>query len=67
VIVAIAPEVGIELNPTMERLIRVAKALELELLIDIRAEGKAAKLPREQALRSGSVRSGGCEIVLATA
>lgn len=56
-----------EHNPSMERLVRVAKALDLELLIDICPEGKDAKLPRKRALRSSSVRSGGCEILLAIA
>jgi ribosome-binding protein aMBF1 (putative translation factor) len=56
-----------EHNPSLERLIRVAKGLELELMIDIRPKDKAAKLPKKRALEATSYESGGCEIVLATA
>ncbi len=59
-------EIG-EHNPSMERLIRVASGLGIELMIDIRPKGKAAKLPRKLALQAGSFTSGGCEIVLASA
>jgi ribosome-binding protein aMBF1 (putative translation factor) len=56
-----------EHNPSMERLIRVARGLDLELMIDIRPQGKESKLPRKRALEAGSTLSGGCEIVLAAA
>lgn len=56
-----------EHNPSMERLIRVACGLDIELMIDIRPKDKAAKLPRKQALEATSYASGNCEIVLATA
>lgn len=56
-----------EHNPSMDRLTRVAKGLDLELLIDIRPQGSEAQLPKKRALDSGSVVAGGCEIVLATA
>jgi transcriptional regulator with XRE-family HTH domain len=56
-----------EHNPSVERLIRLAAALEIELLIDIRPKGKQAKLPTKRALEAASVASGDCEIVLATA
>jgi ribosome-binding protein aMBF1 (putative translation factor) len=56
-----------EHNPSMERLIRVARGLDIELMIDIRPKGKAAKLPRKRALEATSYASGDCEIVLATA
>lgn len=56
-----------EHNPSMERLIRVACGLDIELMIDIRPKDKAAKLPRKRALEATSYASGNCEIVLATA
>lgn len=56
-----------EHNPTVERLIRVASGLDIELMIDIRPKGKAARLPRKRALEATSYASGECEIVLATA
>lgn len=59
-------EVG-EHNPSVERLVRVASGLDLELMIDIRPKGREAKLPRKRALEATSTPSGDCEIVLATA
>jgi len=56
-----------EHNPSVERLIRVASGLEIELLIDIRPKHRRAKLARKRALESTSFASGDCEIVLATA
>ena len=56
-----------EHNPSVERLIRVAKGLDLELMIDIRPKDRAAKLPKKRALEATSYESGGCEIVLAAA
>jgi DNA-binding XRE family transcriptional regulator len=56
-----------EHTPTLERLIRVSKGLDIELMIDIRPQTKAAKLPKKRALEAGSFTSGGCEIVLAAA
>jgi ribosome-binding protein aMBF1 (putative translation factor) len=56
-----------EHNPSVERLIRVASGLGIELMIDIRPQGRAAKLPKKLALQAGSFASGGCEIVLASA
>lgn len=53
--------------PTLDRLIRVAKGLDIELLIDIRPRGKEARLPKRRALEGGSFAVGGCELVLATA
>lgn len=55
------------LDRGVERLIRVARGLDLELMIDIRPKDKAAKLPRKRALEATSYASGGCEIILATA
>lgn len=59
-------EIG-EHNPSVERLIRVASGLGIELMIDIRPRDKEAKLPKKRALEGGSFASGGCEIVLASA
>lgn len=56
-----------EHNPSVERLIRVARGLDIELMIDIRPEKKQAKLPKKRALDAGSFALGGCEVVLATA
>ena len=58
-------EIG-EHNPSMETLIKVASGLDIELMIDIRPKGKAAKLPKKL-VSAGSFASGGCEIVLASA
>jgi ribosome-binding protein aMBF1 (putative translation factor) len=59
-------EIG-EHTPSLDRLIRVAKGLDLELMIDIRPQEKAPKLPRKRALQAGSLSLGGCEVVVATA
>jgi ribosome-binding protein aMBF1 (putative translation factor) len=56
-----------EHTPTLDRLIRVAKGLDIELMIDIRPQGRAAKLPKKRTLEAGSLSLGGCEIVFATA
>lgn len=56
-----------EHTPTLERLIRVCKGLDLELTIDIRPEKRPAKLLKKRALQAGSVTLGGCEVVFATA
>lgn len=56
-----------EHTPSLDRLIRVAKGLDIELMIDIRPQARAAKLPRKRALESGSFALGGCEVIFATA
>ena len=56
-----------EHTPTLDRLIRVAKGLDIELMIDIRPQGRAAKLPKKQAFKAGSITLGGCEVVFASA
>lgn len=56
-----------EHNPTLDRLIRVAKGLDIELMIDIRPRERAAKLPKKRALEAGSLSLGGCEVVFASA
>lgn len=56
-----------EHTPTLDRLIRVASGLDIELMIDICPRKKAAKLPRKRALEAGSFALGGCEVVFATA
>jgi ribosome-binding protein aMBF1 (putative translation factor) len=56
-----------EHNPSVERLVRIASGLDMELMIDIRPKGRDAKLPRKRALEATLAASGGCEIVLATA
>lgn len=53
--------------PTLDRLIRVAKGLDIELMIDICPQKKAAMLPKKRALEAGSLALGGCEVVFATA
>jgi ribosome-binding protein aMBF1 (putative translation factor) len=53
--------------PSLERLIRVARGLDIELMIDICPQAKTAKLPRKRALESGSFALGGCEVIFATA
>ena len=53
--------------PALERLIRVARGLDIELMIDIRPKDREARLPRKRALEASSFSSGDCEIVLATA
>ncbi len=56
-----------EHNPSVERLMRVAGGLGIELMIDIRPRGKEAKLPKKNALASTSLAFGNCEVILATA
>lgn len=56
-----------EHNPSIDRLIRVARGLDIELMIDIRPKDRDAKLPRQRALEGASFASGDCKIVLATA
>ncbi len=56
-----------EHNPSVERLIRVASGLDIELMIDIRPKDRVAKLPKKRALAASSFTSGDCEIVLAVA
>lgn len=53
--------------PSLERLVRVASGLNIELMIDIRPQKKEAQLPKKRALDGGSFAFGGCEVVLATA
>jgi ribosome-binding protein aMBF1 (putative translation factor) len=53
--------------PGLDRLIRVAKGLDIELMIDIRPQNRTAKLPKKRALDAGSLALGGCEVVFATA
>jgi ribosome-binding protein aMBF1 (putative translation factor) len=56
-----------EHTPTLDRLIRVCKGLDIELMIDIRPAQRPAKLPKKRALQAGSMSLGGCEVVFATA
>jgi hypothetical protein len=56
-----------EHTPSLDRLIRVAKGLDIELMIDIRPQKRAPKLPTKRALEAGSFRLGGCEVVFASA
>jgi hypothetical protein len=58
---------GGEHTPSLARLIRVASALDIELMIDICPEDKAARLPKKRAFQSTSFASGGCQVVLASA
>jgi hypothetical protein len=59
-------EVG-EHAPSLERLIRVAGGLGIEVMIDIRPKNQEAKPPKTRALQAPSFAAGGCEVVLATA
>lgn len=54
-------------TPSLERLVRVAAGLDIELMIDICPMRKEPRLPRKQALKGRSFALGGCEIVVATA
>lgn len=56
-----------EHTPSLDRLVRVASGLDIELMIDIRPQKKEPKLPKKRALEGGSFALGGCEVVLATA
>jgi ribosome-binding protein aMBF1 (putative translation factor) len=53
--------------PSLERLVRVAQGLDIELMIDIRPQKREAQLPKKRALEGESFTLGGCEVVLATA
>jgi ribosome-binding protein aMBF1 (putative translation factor) len=53
--------------PSLERLVRVAQGLDIELMIDIRPQKREAQLPKKRALEGKSFTLGGCEVVLATA
>ncbi|HMI82248.1 MAG TPA: helix-turn-helix transcriptional regulator [Solirubrobacterales bacterium] len=53
--------------PSLERLVRVAQGLDIELMIDIRPQKREARLPKKRALEGESFTLGGCEVVLATA
>jgi ribosome-binding protein aMBF1 (putative translation factor) len=59
-------EVG-EHAPSLERLIRVAGGLGIEVMIDIRPKNREAQLPKKRALQAPSFAAGGCEVVFATA
>ncbi len=56
-----------EHTPTLDRLVRVAGGLGIELMIDIHPQGREAKLPKKTAGRRSSFAAGGCEVVVATA
>lgn len=56
-----------ENNPSLGTLARLASGLDLELLIDIRPQGRDAKLPRKPRGRSSSFETQGAEILVATA
>ena len=54
-------------NPSLETLARLATGLDLELMIDIRPQGREAKLPRKRATRSSSFATRGAEVLVASA
>jgi ribosome-binding protein aMBF1 (putative translation factor) len=54
-------------SPSLDRLVRVAAGLNIELMIDICPESKDPRLPKKQALEGRSFSLRGCEIVVATA
>lgn len=56
-----------EHNPSVDTLARLATGLDLELLIDIRPQGKDAKLPRKHAARSSSFATRGAEVTVTSA
>lgn len=56
-----------EHTPTLDRLIRVATGLGIELMIDIHQKGREAKLPRKSKARTSSFVVGGAEVLVATA
>jgi ribosome-binding protein aMBF1 (putative translation factor) len=56
-----------EHTPSLDRLVRIAAGLEIEVMIDIRPQEREARLPRKRALEGSSFVLGGCEVVLATA
>ena len=54
-------------NPSLGTLARLATGLDLELLIDIRPQGRDAKLPRKRTGRSSSFETQGAEVLVASA
>ena len=56
-----------EHNPSLDTLARLAAGLDLELLIDIRPQGRDAKLPRKRTGRTSSFETQGAEVLVATA
>lgn len=54
-----------EHTPTLDRLIRVAGGLGIELMIDIHPRGREAKLPKKSSARRSSFAAGDCEVVVA--
>ena len=56
-----------EHNPSLDTLARLATGLDLELLIDIRPQGRDAKLPRKPTGRTSSFETQGAEVLVATA
>lgn len=57
-------EIG-EHMPSFETLIRLARGLNLELMIDIHPEGHKATLPRKQTKGTSSFTMQGCEVLVA--
>ncbi len=55
-----------EHNPSLDTLARLATGLDLELLIDIRPQGRDAKLPRKRRGRSSSFETQGAEVLVAS-
>lgn len=55
-----------EHNPSLGTLARLATGLDLELLIDIRPQGRDAKLPRKRAGRTSSFETQGAEVLVAS-
>jgi ribosome-binding protein aMBF1 (putative translation factor) len=58
---------GGEHTPSLERLVRVAAGLDIEVMIDICPTKREPSLPRKRALEGQSFALGDCEIVVATA
>lgn len=56
-----------EHNPSLGTLARLATGLDLELMIDIRPQGRDARLPRKRATRSSSFATRGAEVLVASA
>ena len=54
-------------TPTFPKLIKLARGLDLELMIDIHPEGSEPKLPKKRAGRQVSTSLDGVELVMATA
>lgn len=59
-------EVG-NVAPTLDKLIRVAQGLGIEMMIDIHPIDREARLPKKRAKRRHSVAYDGVEVVMATA